>query len=248
MPRAGHPIEEGEITRIFDDARVNELACIGGLPADADRKRFAESVRKAAGIYAGEARTPTDNKLHDEIAALYSAAAHKRHEQIAALLEKLSSRGRHLLNKRAARPSLGLKLPAPEALRDAAQQKTARKTVLRLCQLGGRYVQGRRRPSGKRSITWRPLLHAPEPNRHSPKRAAERNFVMHLQLAWLEATGNAPSLAGNSARPGLFVRMVRKCLELVGAGHADAVGLINDLNRRRKKRRKMQCRSVRHQN
>src|SRR5262249_62023141 len=63
---------------------------------------------------------------------------------------------------------------------------------------------------------------------------AERNLVMQLQLAWLEATGRRPSLAANPARPGPFVRIVGKSLELVGASHADAVGLINELNRRRK--------------
>jgi hypothetical protein len=66
---------------------------------------------------------------------------------------------------------------------------------------------------------------------------------MHLQLAWLEATGKPPSLAASAARPGPFARMVGKCLELVGAGHADAVGLINELNRRR-----IQSRSGTHQN
>ena len=45
------------------------------------------------------------------------------------------------------------------------------------------------------------------------------------------------------ARPGPFAQIVGKCLELVGASHADAVGLINELNRRR-----IQSRLVSHQN
>jgi hypothetical protein len=65
-----------------------------------------------------------------------------------------------------------------------------------------------------------------------------------VAVAWLEATGERPSLAANPARPGPFARIARKCLEIVGASHADVVGLINELNRRRKIKRW----PVRHQN
>jgi hypothetical protein len=247
MPKARHPIEESEISRIFDDACIKGLATTR-LLAGADLRRFAEGVREGARIYARDARVPTDNELHAEIAALYRAAERKQYEQVAALLEGFSPKARGLLNRRGARPSLGLELPAANALRDAAQQKKARETVLRLCRLGGEYVEGRRRSSGKRSRTWRPLLHTPRPSRSFPKRDAERNFVMQLQLAWLEATGRPPSLAANPARPGPFVRTVRKCLELVGASHADAVGLINELNRRRKRKTGVPSQPVRYQN
>jgi hypothetical protein len=60
---------------------------------------------------------------------------------------------------------------------------------------------------------------------------------MGLSLAWVEATGLAPS---RTARPrdasrdvGPFARFVRECLSLVGAGNADAVELMNELHRRR---------------
>jgi hypothetical protein len=230
------PIAAADVPRVFDDARID-----GWLPTDANRKRFAEGIREAARIYAREATTPTDNKLHAEIAALYRAAERKRCRQVAALLEKLSPKARELLSKRATRQSL--ELPPAETLRDTAQQKAC-DIVLRLCQYGGNYVEGRRRPSGKRTRTWRPLLYAPQPRRNFPKRDAELNFIMWLQIGWLEATGKRPSLAANPDRPGPFARMVRECLELVGASHADAVGLINELHRRRK----IQRRLVRHQN
>jgi hypothetical protein len=238
------PIADADVSRIFDDGCIETLVAIGRLPVGIDRKRFAEGVRKAARIYARDARIPTDNKLHAEIAALYRAAERKRYTQAAALLEQVSLKACDLLNKRGARLGHGLGLPAPEELRDATRQQKACAAVLRLCQYGGRYVEGRRRPSGKRSKTWRVLLHAPEPSRSFPKRDAERDFVLWLELAWLEATGKPPSLAANAERLGPFARMVRKSLELVGAGHADAVGLINELNRRRK----IQSRIVRHQN
>jgi hypothetical protein len=235
--KSRNPIAAADIQRIFGDARIDTLATIARLPADANRKRFAYGIREAARVYARDARTPTDNELHAEIAALYSAAKRKRVEQVADLFEKLSPKARELLRKRATR--LSLPLPASEDLRDAARKQKACEAVLSLSQCGGDYIERSRR----RSDPWRPLLVGPKPCQHFPKRDAERDFVMWLQLAWLEATGKPPSLAANPARPGPFVRMVRKCLALVGAGHADAVGLINELNRRR-----IQSRPVRPQN
>ena len=194
--KSREPISAADIPRIFDDACVNTLAAIGRLPATADRKRFSQGVREAARIYAREARIPTDNELNAEIAALYRAAERKRCEQVASLLEKLSLKARELLSKRAVR--LSIELPAPESLRDTAQQQSC-DMVLKLCQYGGSYVEGRRRPSGKRSHTWRPLLHAPKRSRNFAKRDAELNFIMWLQTAWLEATSEQPSMAANAA-------------------------------------------------
>ena len=229
--RSRESIAAADIQGIFDDACIDTLAAIGRLPEGADRKLFAEGVREAARIYAREASIPTNNDLNAEIAALYGAATRKRCGQVAALLENLSPQARKLVSKRATR--LSLELPAPEELRDTTQQQKACAAVLRLCQYGGGYVEGRRRPSGKRSKTWRVLLHAPKRSRNFPKRQAEYDFIMSLQLAWLEATGKPPSLAANAERLSPFARMVRKSLELVGADHADVAGLINELNRRR---------------
>jgi hypothetical protein len=229
------PIAAADGRRVFDDICIDTLAAIGRLQEGADRKRFAQGIRETARIYARDARTPTDNELHAEIAALYRAAERKRCGQVADLLEKLSPKASQLLSKRAAR--LGIELPASADLRDRPQQQTACEGVLRLCQYGGKYVEGRRRTSGKRSRTWRPLLVVQEPRRHVPKRDAELNFIMCLQLAWLEASGTKPNLAANRALNreirGPFARMAAECLTLVGASHADAVGLINELNRRR---------------
>jgi hypothetical protein len=227
------PIVVADIRRIFDDACIDRLAAIGGLPVGADRKRFAEGVREAALIYARDARVPTDNELNAEIAALYRAAERKRCGEAAALVETLSPQARELLNKRGARPSLRLELPTREELCNVARQERACEIILRLCQYGGSYGAGRRRPSGKRSRTWQPLVHAPKRTRNFAKRDAELNFIIWLQTTWPESAGVLPSQAANPARPGPFARMMQECLKLVGACHADAVGLINELNKRR---------------
>jgi hypothetical protein len=220
----------------LDDACINRLA--DKLPADADRERFAEGVREAARIYLREVWAPNVNKLHAEIAALHAAAQHKRYGQVADLLEMLSPQAFRLLSSQ----RLSVQLPAPTDLREPRRQRSACEAVFRLSQRGGAIVKDRLRGPDKRSRKWRPLLVGPDPRRHVPKRDAERNFIMWLQIAWLEATGAPPGLAANARRPGPFTLMVREALKLVGGGHADAVGLINQLNRSRK------ISPVRHQN
>jgi hypothetical protein len=227
-----------DVLHSFDDACINRLADKARLPADADRERFAEGVREAARIYLREVRAPNVNKLHAEIAALHAAAQHKRYGQVAELLERLSPQAFHLLSTR----GLRVQLPTPTDLREPHRQRIACEAVFRLSQRGGAKVEDRLRGPDKRSCKWRPLLVGPKPRRHVPKRDAERNFIMWLQHAWLEATGKRPSRAANASRPGPFTLMVREALKLVGGGHADAVGLINELNRRRK------ISPVRHQN
>jgi hypothetical protein len=226
------PITAAEVPRIFDDVCIDQLADIGGLPESANRKRFGQGVREAACIYLREVQAPNVNKLHAEIAALNTAAQYKRYGQVADLLDKLSPKAIGSLSKR----KLSLELPTSADLREPRRQELACEAVFRLSQYGGRFVEGRRRPSGNRSSpTWRPLLIAPEPQRHVLKRDAEQNFVMFLQIAWLDATGGAPILSASATKPGPFTRMVTKCLKLVGAGHANAAGVINRLKSRGKK-------------
>ena len=238
-----------QISYIFDDVCIEKLARIGKLPRHANRQRFADGIREAARIYATEIREPNDNEVRAEIESLHRAAARQRFEELAALLEKLSSRARSQLKydewtradnlgsprrRRVSAQRRNVTLPSPEALRDEKTRGEACATVIKLCQYGGRWAESRRRPSGKRSWSWRPYLRAPEPQRHFPKREAELRFVMWLRIAWLEATGEEATRTVDPRRPGPLARMVKKCLVLVGAGHADAVGLLNELNQIRR--------------
>jgi hypothetical protein len=233
IKKSRSPIAADDVLRIFNDQCIAELAKISKLPAGADLRRFAEGVREAARIYARDARIRTTNELHSEIATLCAAASRKRYEQVAAVIEKLSQEARDLLNGRGAPPNLKRELPSPDALRDPVRQKRACETIAALCQFGGSYVDGRRRPSGKRSRSWRPLIFAPERRRHFSKRAAERDFVMWLSVAWTEGSGKPPARTARHSALGPFARLVHNCLCLVGAKDADAVELINELNRRR---------------
>jgi hypothetical protein len=249
------------VPRVFDNACINKLTATAKLPAGAEA-RFAAGVRDAARTYARDASTPTVGEVRDEITALYKAAEGRQYERVASLCEELSPQARDYLERRLSRPgprAAGLKLPTARALRDPKRQEGACEMLARICRVGGRYIEGRMRPSGRQSVTWEPRLHAPaqvqyvpeidaetgevadvrKPTPRPPKRDAERRFVMHLQLAWLEATGGKPPATVNPSRSDRpFANMVRECLRLVGAPHVDAVEAINELQRRRKELRR----------
>jgi hypothetical protein len=240
MAKSRRAITQADVPLLFGDACIENLATISKLPAHADRQTFATGIREAACIYARDARIPNVNDLKDEIEKLHCAAEARQFEQVATLLAKLSPTTRDWLTSRADRisrsnagkrrhgrvsaigrdgavltrkptPPRSVALPSPDDLRDQSQREGACDTVAMLSRI------------------------APVPPRNFPKRRAERNFVILVRVAWLEATGDSPSVAANASRPGPFVRMVQKCLALVGAGHADAVGIINWLNAKRDK-------------
>jgi hypothetical protein len=180
-------IAEQNVDLIFDDTRIRALAVDHKVPTAADLNALGIGIREAVQIFAREARIPNANELHDQVSKLHNLADRKLFEPLSAALEKLSPEVRELLNS--CRGSK-CRLPSPDALRDVEQREAACEAVAALCRYGGRFILGRVRPGGKRSRpSFQPLLSAPKPRRHFAKRAAERNFVMWLQIAWLEATG-----------------------------------------------------------
>ena len=124
-------------------------------------------------------------------------------------------------------------LPQPTDLLDPDNRERACVAVIDRSEIGGRKVLGRKRPSGRRSWTWKPVLWAPELNPHPEIRGAERTFIMWLQIAWRDATGMNVPVTAHPDNPGPFARLAQKALALLGAPHADAVQLINDLERTR---------------
>jgi hypothetical protein len=218
-----------EVAIAFSDAQVAELAKIAKLPPATNMGVLAEGLREAACIFVRDASVPTANELHGQIAELFKASAGRQHDDVARLLEDLSPLARDML------PSL----PDPEALHDVGQREAACESIEASCQFGGRFVDGRRRPSGKRSRpVWRPYLYAPERRRHFPKREAERDFATWVSIAWFDAAGAEPPRTAHHKADGRdvgpFARFLRQCLRLVGAS-ADPVELINELHRRRRK-------------
>jgi hypothetical protein len=235
-------IRPEDVSAVFDDARIEALARVCKLPWAADMEVFTREVRRAASIYAADARAPNANEVHREIAALHKAASLRRYERVADLLTSLSPAARDILTAANAGAGAGITFPGPDELRDAATREDARDAVERLCAFGGGAVASRKRPNGRRSRTWKPVLCAPPASRHFDKRKAERDLVTNLRLAVLEATGRPAARTARVVRKGEgatmisgpFARMVADCLRLVGAAHVDAVGLINEVERRRR--------------
>jgi hypothetical protein len=233
--RARRIIEEGKVESVFDETRVRVLATTHELPARIDLSALGAGIREAAKIFAREARIPNGNELHDEISNLHKLADRRLFQPLASALETLSPQSRELLTLS---PVSELELPLPDAIRDIQRREIACDVIATICRFGGRLVQGRRRPDDKRSRPiFEALVNAPRPRRHFSKRDAERNFVMWLQVVWLEATGKAPPHTARQQDPGRglgpFGALAKECLEMVGAGDANVVELINELERQR---------------
>ncbi|HRN87903.1 MAG TPA: hypothetical protein PK271_04815 [Hyphomicrobium sp.] len=227
---------------VFDDACIEKLARICELPDAADRVVFAEQVRYAATVYAADARAPNDNEVHHEVAALWKAASRKHHECVADLLEKLSPVARAYLNMSTMGARGRIPFPTPDDLRDVGRREEACAVVESLCAFGGGWREGRKRPTGRRSYSWKPIFRAPPLSPQFSKRDAERKLVQNLRFAYRMSVDKPAPWTTRAVRKGPdatmisgpFARMVDECLHLVGASHVDAVGLINEWGRRRR--------------
>ena len=88
----------------------------------------------------------------------------------------------------------------------------------------------------------------------SPKRQAERDFIMFLQVDYLNAinaTGRRPPVTARkyeqfdqTLKPSPFVQMVQKCFELLCAEKVDVIEQINKLQSRRSAQKKKLHRSA----
>ena len=211
-----------KLPHIFDDKFIQGLAQQAKLSWAANIPRFAAAIRDAAKRYVAAMATPSDVTMRAEIEGLYSAADRHRYKETATRIGKLSKQTRAFIKKRGDRPTLSLAIPDPQAFNDPARRDEACGTIARLLHVGieDRKVQ----------------LYAPKPQSRPPRREAELDFVMRLELAYLEATGMPPPLTANPARPGPFARMVQTCLDRIALG-ANAVEMLNELHLRRKLKR-----------
>lgn len=213
---------EASVCRILSDAKVG-----GQIDVEKLRKGLIDAAERFASAIAHDG-----HRLHREIAALHAAAQNRRFPAARVALTGLSHEARDILNQRE-HPRL-VRLPAPCDLLDPANREKACEAIIARCEIGGRWVPGRKRPTGRRSKTWKPLLCAPEVKEHPEKLAPERDFVMWAQVAFAEGTGQSVPVTARRDNLGPFARLAQEALRLIGSGHANAVELINSLDRTRR--------------
>jgi hypothetical protein len=68
------------VATVFDDACINKLAVIAGLPPSADLQVFGWYIREAANMFVHESRIPTSNEVRSEIASLHDAAERRAYD------------------------------------------------------------------------------------------------------------------------------------------------------------------------
>jgi hypothetical protein len=176
----------------FDADAIKAIADEAKIPATANLQNFGDAVRDAATRYIEAAKKPQIGAVRKEIESLYRQASKaekgdaKAVKETAHSLEILSPTARQFLNQRVKR---GLPLPTPSDFLNNNQCEHAISQLLRLLYWGGGTAQGRAREDGKRSRPkFKPLLWAPTPRRGRPSNEAEREFLMWLSIAYLEAT------------------------------------------------------------
>jgi hypothetical protein len=232
MPKTLGVISENEVDRVFDAECIRELAELSKLSKDADIEKFGNEIRESARIYVRVANEPSANQLHDEIKALHDAADKNHFERSGFLINNLSDRARFALIGRWEQANPGVEFPQGIDLDNIDCREAVCAKIASLCRTGAKIVEGRARPSGKRSKTLEVFYYAPEKMRHSPKTVAEDQFVAHLALTWCEITGDLPPKVVHQEMLGPFGRFVKKCLRLSGSS-ANAANLINKYGRLR---------------
>jgi hypothetical protein len=227
-----HIIAAADVPKVFSDAEVRRLVDKAQLPPIADLPRFAEIIRHLAESYIRDAEAGDDNAVYREVRALYFAARRRRYAEMAELIAALSPRTRQIIAKRETLPRVPWRLPDADAFAhaDKAAKIAACQIIMYLLARGGEWRPGR----GSR-LVWHPRLIASPPQRHVPKRAAESNFILMLQLAYLSATGHAPAFTARHNALGRFPLFAIACLKLIAGSAPNTIEIINELQRRRLK-------------
>jgi hypothetical protein len=234
-------ISQEQVPEVFDERCVNARAKTAGLPKNANLEVFGNEIRRAVCQYLAEVQATNANGIRREIEKLYKAARRQRYEIAAQLIGGLSPAARQFLA--AANPTI--QIPAAESFLNGETREEACLQAEQLTSFGGQWVEGRLRSTGRRSKKWQPFLFAPPASAQFAKREAERDFVVNIRLAYREAcddTEPPPAATTRLVRKeenvfmvsGGFGRMIADCLRLVGAPHAHAVNVMNELHRRRR--------------
>ena len=228
----------GDVEHGFNNEAVKRLAKAAKIPADANLVRFAESVRVAVRLYLEALPRLSAPQLRAKIGQLYRLNSRaKRGDERAAhalarAVDTMPADMRDWLAHFGA-PQTSHILTAAEIISPATRQSAIQRLSVVLSH-GGRVGIGRKRPGGKQTESFKPLLNVPTGiKRKRPRGEAEREFVQWLALAYCEATGKKPPYTAREAS-GPFWNFVSECFELAGAPSGNVARLINQFGEARR--------------
>ena len=196
-----------------------------------DFPTFEASIRSDFEVFQRDRTAISANHQHDEIDRLYKTANRGKVVPVITALRNLSQESIASLSERGDR--IGLALPNPAQLAEAHEPLPLCQIIARLCRIGGKW-NTKEDTSDNTPRRWVTELHAPEKKRNFAKRAAEKAFIINLQLTWLKTTGQMPAVTANHEVPGPFVRFVKDCLSLAGVEYVDVVETLNSITHDRK--------------
>ena len=188
-------ISLGDVESVFNDSVVTTLAEDLQVPTQA-RSRFAQSVRLDARLFLEAKARPNYPALAAAIKRLYQLVTRAERgsdlevRRLIRSIEETSADVWDWLNlgklKRYA-------APAAEEFLSPQRRQSAIEGLRQFLTIGGSIVEGRKRPGGRRSRSFKPLLRIPANMKLGRQRGqAERDFVGWLSLTYLEATDKLP--------------------------------------------------------
>lgn len=229
----------GDVDRVFNDKIVEELAGIIKV-AERERLRFAQSVRVDARLFIEAKGRSNAPELYAAIKRLYdlNTRAGRGDPQVAQELARAVGETSQEVWDWLGQFTPAIAIPTPAEVVSLTKRAYAIQQLHVVLSYGGSVVDGRKRTESKRpggrSKTFKPLLWVPSstaPNR--PRSEAEREFVGHLGLTYLLATGKQPPKQVNYNKRGPFSEFVHRCFDLVGVLNGSVTELINEFGRLR---------------
>lgn len=242
------PLSDDELRPIAAMVRARALICLRGTNTvtDNDIRREIKALYRAADLGDGKMANKLVRDMSKETRAFLNKRAIKNGWKIpkpSAFLDRARQRAacealRQLLSTGGHREEgklvPHLYLPRRQFIYEQEVQQTIRRWIKAARDRGVKYDMAELRRKAIKSVRG-----VDEPVSRPPKRQAEREFIMFLQVAYFNATGRKPPVTASKsgtgsgdAVPGPFARFVQRCLDLLGPDKVDVVAQINELHRR----------------
>ncbi len=188
----------------FDTAEVARLAKIAKLPAGSNLAAFQAGIVFAVSLYLEERAEPSAGQVQVEIKNLLKAVRRAQDSgdarDVISAIGELAPISRDWIDQQAQYlRSTGRAIDiSVESVADPTNRDAALRHLSWCLSSGGKNVEGRNRPSGRRSAPkLEPVLISPMVRRGAPAKVQEQMLIMWLQVAYNDASGTMPGLSAN---------------------------------------------------